>query len=183
MLYRLAKNEQDQQERILADLDAAPRHSHHRGREFFWLLLGILALVFGARLMVEGAVNLARLFGVSELVIAITMVAFGTSLPELAASLSAAYHRQTDLAIGNVVGSNIANLLLVLGLTAFVRPISVNGAEVRLEFAVMIAFAVLLLPLLRRRQLGRWQAALFLGAYIAFILYSFAAGGESPLPS
>jgi len=183
MLYRLAKNEQDQQERILADLDDAPRHSHHRGREFFWLLLGILALVFGARLMVEGAVNLARLFGVSELVIAITMVAFGTSLPELAASLSAAYHRQTDLAIGNVVGSNIANLLLVLGLTAFVRPISVNGAEVRLEFAVMIAFAVLLLPLLRRRQLGRWQAALFLGAYIAFILYSFAAGGESPLPS
>lgn len=183
MLYRLAKNEQDQQERLLADLDDAPRHSHHRGREFVWLLLGILALVFGARLMLEGAVNLARLFGVSELVIAITMVAFGTSLPELAASLSAAYHRQTDLAIGNVVGSNIANLLLVLGLTAFVRPISVQSAEVQLEFVVMIAFAVMLLPLLRRHQLGRWQAALFLGAYIAFILYSFATGGESPLPS
>lgn len=181
MLYRLAKNEQDQQERLLADLDDAPRQNQDRGREFVWLLLGILALVFGSRLMVEGAVNLARLFGVSELVIAITMVAFGTSLPELAASLSAAYHRQTDLAIGNVVGSNIANLLLVLGLTAFVRPISVKGAEVQFEFIVMIAFAVLLLPLLRRQQLGRWQAALFLGAYIGFILYSFATGAESPL--
>lgn len=183
MLYRSAKIEQDQQDRLLADLDDGLRQNHHRGREFLWLLLGILALVFGSRLMVEGAVNLARLFGVSELVIAITMVAFGTSLPELAASLSAAYHRQTDLAIGNIVGSNIANLLLVLGLTAFVRPIAVQGDEVQLEFIVMIAFAVLLLPFMRRQQLGRWQAALFLGAYIAFILYSFATGGESPLPS
>ena len=87
------------------------------------MFAGVVALVLGSRMMVEGAVNLARLFGISELVIAITLVAFGTSLPELAASLSAAYHRETDLAIGNVVGSNIANLLLILGVTSFVQPI------------------------------------------------------------
>ncbi len=181
MMYRLAKNERNERDRLLADLDQAPRNEHKRGPEFFWLLLGILALLFGSRMMVEGAVNLARAIGVSELVIAITLVAFGTSLPELAASLSAAYHRETDLAIGNIVGSNIANLLLILGLTALIQPIAVRSAEVRLEFFVMIAFAALLLPFLRRHQLGRLQSALFLGAYIAFIVYSFATGGASPL--
>ena len=181
MMYRLAKNERNERDRLLADLDQAPGNEHKRGPEFVWLLLGILALLFGSRMMVEGAVNLARAIGVSELVIAITLVAFGTSLPELAASLSAAYHRETDLAIGNIVGSNIANLLLILGLTALIQPIAVRSAEVRLEFFVMIAFAALLLPFLRRHQLGRLQSALFLGAYIAFIVYSFAAGGASPL--
>ena len=183
LLYRLAKKEQDQRDRLLADLEEKPRQYRHRGREFLWLLLGVLALLFGSRMMVEGAVNLARMIGVSDLVIAITLVAFGTSLPELAASLSAAYHRETDLAIGNIVGSNIANLLLILGVTALVQPISVQSDEVQLEFFVMIGFAVLLLPFLRRQQLGRLQSALFLGGYIAFILYSFATGSLSPLPS
>ncbi len=179
MLYRQAKTEQDQQDRLLADLGAAPRRDHKRLPEFIWLLLGILALVFGARMMVEGAVNLARMIGVSELVIAITLVAFGTSLPELAASLAAAFQRETDLAIGNIVGSNIANLLLILGLTALVQPIAVDRAEVQLEFLAMIGFAVLLLPFLRHQRLGRGPAAILLGAYIAFILYSFAAGSAS----
>ena len=183
MLYRLAKREQDERDRLLADLDESPREKHSRGREFLWLLLGILALVFGARMMVEGAVNLARMAGVSELAIAITLVAFGTSLPELAASLSAAYHRETDLAIGNIVGSNIANLLLILGLTACLQPIRVERAETQTEFFVMIAFAVLLLPLLRHHRLGRPGAALFLAAYAAFIIYSFATGATGPPPS
>lgn len=180
MLYRLAKNEQDQRDRLMADLDETPRPDHKRGSDFIRLLLGILTLVFGARMMVEGAVNLARLIGVSELVIAITLVAFGTSLPELAASLTAAYHRETDLAIGNIVGSNIANLLLILGLTAFVQPISVQNADAGLEFLVMIAFAVLLMPFLRHERLGRLQAASLLCAYIAFIVYSFTTGSVSP---
>ena len=111
--------------------------------------------------MVDGAVSLARMVGVSELVIAITLVAFGTSLPELVASISAAHHRETDLAIGNVVGSNIANLLLILGATAFMQPIEVNRAEVLLEFVVMLAFAVLLIPFMRHQRLGRRQSAIF----------------------
>ena len=121
------------------------------------------------------------MFGISELVIAITLVAFGTSLPELAASLSAAYHRETDLAIGNVVGSNIANLLLILGVTAFVQPISVDRGDANFEFIIMIAFALLLIPFIWHQRLGRRGAALFLGAYIAFVMYSFAAGSEIPI--
>lgn len=132
-------------------------------------------------MMVEGAVNLARMAGISELVIAITLVAFGTSLPELAASLSAAYHKETDLAIGNVVGSNIANLLLILGVTAFLQPIQVERGEVQFEFIVMIAFAIMLIPFMRHRRLGRRQSAIFLGAYIAFVIYSIAAGSAVPL--
>ena len=132
-------------------------------------------------MMVEGAVNLARMAGISELVIAITLVAFGTSLPELAASLSAAYHKETDLAIGNVVGSNIANLLLILGVTAFLQPIQVERGEVQFEFIVMIAFAILLIPFMRHQRLSRRQSAIFLGAYIAFVIYNIVAGSAAPL--
>ncbi len=176
MVYFLAKKEQHTREHLLADVEdgqVAPERG--RLKEFFFLMLGIAALVIGSRLMVEGAVNIARLVGVSELVIAITLVAFGTSLPELAASLSAAFHKQTDLALGNIVGSNIANLLLVLGVTALLRPIAVSHAEVQFEFLVMLAFAVLLIPFARHQQFGRRQSAIFLGAYIAFIIYSLSA--------
>ncbi len=176
MFYYLAKKEQDARDHLLADVDEeriAPKLG--RPKEFLFLMLGIAALVVGSRLMVEGAVNIARLVGVSELVIAITLVAFGTSLPELAASLSAAFHKKTDLAIGNVVGSNIANLLLILGVTSLLRPIAVSRAEVQFEFLVMIAFAVLLIPFARHQKFGRRQSAVFLGAYIAFIIYSLAA--------
>lgn len=181
LFYWLARRESETQKRLLSDLEDKPDAGLSRWREFLFLFAGVVALVLGSRMMVEGAVNLARLFGISELVIAITLVAFGTSLPELAASLSAAYHRETDLAIGNVVGSNIANLLLVLGVTAFVQPISVDRGEVQFEFIVMIAFAVLLIPFMRHQRLGRRGSAIFLGAYIAFVIYSIAAGSEIPL--
>ncbi len=176
LFYWLARREAETQERLLSELEDSPDEQLSRRRELLFLFGGVVALVLGSRLMVEGAVNLARLFGISELVIAITLVAFGTSLPELAASLSAAYHRETDLAIGNVVGSNIANLLLILGVTAVVQPIAVDRGEVQFEFMVMIAFAVLLIPFMRHQRLGRRGAALFLGAYIAFVIYSIAGG-------
>ena len=172
LFYHLAKQEQLTREQLLADLDEKPEAELSRAREFGFLLAGLFALALGSKLMVEGAVNVARIIGISELVIAITLVAFGTSLPELAASLSAAFHDETDLAIGNVVGSNIANLLLVLGVTAFLQPIAVNRTEVLFEFIVMIGFAVLLLPFLRRQRLSRRSSAIFLGAYIAFVIYT-----------
>ncbi len=182
MFYFLAKKEQDAGDHLLADVDDEQITSKlGRPKEFLFLMLGIAALVVGSRLMVEGAVNIARLVGISELVIAITLVAFGTSLPELAASLSAAFHKKTDLAIGNIVGSNIANLLLILGVTSLLRPIAVSRAEVQFEFLVMIAFAVLLIPFVRHQEFGRRQSAVFLGAYIAFIIYSLAADSPQSL--
>ncbi len=177
MFYFLAKQEQDARRSLLADIDTEPIPAAVvRANEFAFLCIGIIALVIGSRLMVEGAVNLARSIGVSELVIDITLVAFGTSLPELATSLSAAFNKETDLAIGNVVGSNIANLLLILGITALLQPIAVNRAEVQFEFIVMIAFAILLVPFMRQQKLGRRHSAVFLGAYIAFVIYSLLSG-------
>lgn len=175
MFYYLAKQEQDAHDRLLADMDDPPPLDElNRAKEFGFLFAGIALLVVGAQFMVRGAVNIAVALDVSELVIGITIVAFGTSLPELAASLAAAFNGESDLAIGNVVGSNIANLLLILGVTAFVQPISVNTGEIQLEFWIMIAFSALLIPFARHQQLGRRQSALFLGAYLAFIIYSGA---------
>ena len=177
--YLLAKRERDTRERLLSDLDEA-EEGLSRGQALACLVAGIVALVIGSRLMVESAVVLARAIGISELIIAITLVAFGTSLPELAASISAAWHKETDLAIGNVVGSNIANLLLILGVTAFLQPIPVARAEVQFEFAVMIAFAALLIPFMWEQRLGRKRSALFLAAYCAFIAYSIFSGNPVP---
>lgn len=174
MFYFLAKQEQDARDRLLADMDDPPsKEELNRTKEFAFLIVGVIVLVVGANFMVAGAVNIAVEIGVSQLVIAISLVAFGTSLPELAASLTAAFRKESDIAIGNIVGSNIANLLLILGVTAFVQPITVDTANVQIEFIVMIAFALLLIPFARHQQLGRRESALFLGAYIAFILYSF----------
>ena len=182
LFYFFARQEQDARRDSRSDSDREPQNERGpRVREFAHLCLGIVALVLGSRLMVEGAVNLARQIGVSELIIAITLVAFGTSLPELAASLAAAFHKETDLAIGNVVGSNIANLLLVLGMTAFLQPIAVNRADVQFEFIVMIAFSILLAPFARRQKLGRRQSAVFLGAYFAFVFYSLFSGNLEAL--
>ncbi len=160
---------------------AAPTDKIRRWRELAFLAAGIAMLLIGSRLMVEGAVNLARMIGISELVIAITLVAFGTSLPELAASLSAAWHKETDLAIGNIVGSNIANLLLILGVTALVQPIPVDRGEVQLEFAVMVAFAALLIPCASQQLLSRRASLVLLLAYIGFVIYSLASGSAPSL--
>ena len=182
LFYYLARREADTRERILSDMDDPQSTEPQRGREALYLAAGIIALVLGARMMVESAIVLARAMGISELIIAVTLVAFGTSLPELAASISAAWHKETDLAIGNVVGSNIANLLLILGVTACLQPIPVALAEVQFEFIVMIAFAVLMIPFMLQQRLGRKRAALFLLAYCAFIVYSFASGQAAGLP-
>ena len=179
--YFVAKRESETRERLESEVDGSAESGRRRSREFSYLIAGILALVLGSRLMVDSAVVLARAVGISELVIAITLVAFGTSLPELAASISAAWHKETDLAIGNVVGSNIANLLLILGVTSLLQPIPVARSEVQFEFMIMIAFAALLIPFMLNRRLGRKRSAVFLMAYGAFIAYSIFGGGDLAL--
>lgn len=137
------------------------------------LVAGIGLLVIGANLLVRGATNIALDLGVSELVVGLTMVAVGTSLPELTASIIAAMKDETDIAIGNVVGSNIVNILLVLGITSIILPIEVEPELMQFEFLVMIAFSVLLLPFSFDRVLSRRESAIFLGSYVAFILFTF----------
>jgi cation:H+ antiporter len=143
-------------------------------RSALFIALGIALLVVGARALVTGAVDLARAFGISEAVIGLTLVAFGTSLPELASSVAAAARRQGDIILGNVIGSNIFNVLAVLGVTAVIAPIPVNLARVQLDLGVMIGFSVLvLLFMLAGRRLGRVRGALLLLAYAGYLGWLF----------
>ncbi|REJ86164.1 MAG: sodium:calcium antiporter [Acidobacteria bacterium] len=134
--------------------------------------IGIVLLVVGADLMVDNAVILARRYGVSERVIGLTLVAFGTSVPELASALVAALRQQTGLLIGNIVGSNIFNTLLILPAALLVHPFPVRFAEFGIDALVALGFAVLLLLLFLifgRHTVHRWEGAVLLTCYAAYV--------------
>ncbi|MAT15942.1 MAG: sodium:calcium antiporter [Planctomyces sp.] len=138
------------------------------------MLVGLVMLTFGARWLVEGAVTIARLAGMSELLIGLTIVAAGTSLPEVATSVLASIRGERDIAVGNVVGSNLFNILCVLGLSAIVVPdgVAVSDAALQLDIPVMIAVAVACLPIFFTDHLiARWEGGLFFGYYIAYTTY------------
>jgi cation:H+ antiporter len=142
---------------------------------------GLVVLVIGARAFVKGAIVLARAMGVDEVVIGLTVVAAGTSLPEVAASLIATLRGERDIAIGNVVGSNLFNLLGILGLCAVVAPggLPVAQSILRFDLVVMIAVAAVCLPLFfTGRRIDRWEAALFLAAYVAYTAYLVLDSGD-----
>jgi len=135
-------------------------------------ILGFVLLVGGASLLVEGASSLAGLLGVSPLIIGLTVVAFGTSAPELAVSVQSSLQGQTDLAIGNVVGSNILNILLVLGVAALITPISIHDRVVKLEVPIMIAVSLLLLALSFDGIISRLDGALLFSGILLYILFT-----------
>ena len=133
--------------------------SRHWCVDIALILVGLAILVAGSRLLVENSVALAVSFGISEAVIGLTIVAAGTSMPELATSLVAAFRKQPDIAIGNIVGSNIFNVLGILGVASIVSPIEAPGIST-LDYGVMILFTVLLIPLLfRARNVTRGRKA------------------------
>ncbi len=138
------------------------------------LLVGLTLLVVGANLLVNGAVAIAHAFGISELVIGLTIVAVGTSLPEVATSLMASIKGERDIAVGNVVGSNIFNILAVLGLSSLVAPqgISVSSVALQFDIPVMIAVSVACLPIFFTGYcIARWEGALFFAYYLAYTAY------------
>ncbi|MFZ5661011.1 MAG: calcium/sodium antiporter [Pseudomonadota bacterium] len=153
---------------------AAPAAKRSRLLNLALLAGGLGLLVLGSRWLVTGAVAFAQALGVSELVIGLTLVAAGTSMPEVATSLIAALRGQRDIAVGNVVGSNIFNLLGVLGLTAVVAPngVPVSDAVLGFDLPVMIAVAVACLPIfLSGHLIARWEGFVFLGYYAAYTTY------------
>ena len=134
-----------------------------------WVLGGLILLMFGARFLVDGAVTIARTFGMSEAFIGLTIVAVGTSLPELATSLIAALRKQSEIAIGNIVGSNIFNILGILGLTAVVAPIPVASRFLTFDLPILISVSLILTLLLRRAVIGRGVGVVMLAAYGGYV--------------
>lgn len=142
-----------------------------------WLLIGGVALWGGSELLVTGAVNLATLMGISERVISVTMIAVGTSVPELAASVIAALKKEKAISLGNLIGSNIFNIASVLGITALVQPILVKSdAILGIDIFWMMAFAFILIPLAflpKKFNLGRIKGAILFIGYVVFISLAF----------
>lgn len=148
-----------------------------------WASIGMVAcavaaLSIGADLLVSGASSIARLMGISERIISVSLIAFGTSVPELATSIIAAFKKEADISVGNIVGSNIFNILGVIGLSTSAFPIAITGFwdSYSIDFAVMFGFSVLLflatVPL-KRGIIDRWKGCLFVASYIGYIFLLF----------
>lgn len=144
----------------------------------FWMVIGLGALLVGAEWLVDGSIGIAETLGVSEVVIGITVVAVGTSLPELAVTLVSALRGEYGLAIGNIVGSNIFNLLAVLGIAAAIQPAAVHPSVLSLHIFVMVAFTLVLFAMTydydRKAELSRVEGLALLVAYIAYDSYVVA---------
>jgi cation:H+ antiporter len=134
-------------------------------------VLGLTVLVIGADVLVRGASRLAVSFGVSPLVVGLTVVAFGTSAPEMAVSVGSALNGNPDLAIGNVVGSNIANILLILGISALITPLLVDEQIIRQEIPIMIGASALLVVMALDGSIGRIEAAALFGLVVAYTVF------------
>ncbi|MDD4469064.1 MAG: calcium/sodium antiporter [Acholeplasmataceae bacterium] len=142
-------------------------------KSIFYIVIGLIGLVVGGNWIVSGAIKLASGFGISESLIGLTVVAIGTSLPELATSAIAAYKKQTDIAIGNVVGSNIFNIFWILGISSVIRPLPFNPAN-NIDFLIMIIATVILFIIMfigKKRIIERWQGIAMISIYVAYTLF------------
>ncbi|MFT0211667.1 calcium/sodium antiporter [Pseudomonas sp. F1_0610] len=154
--------------------DNEPNSAKTTAKNIALIIVGLVMLVAGSDLLVKGAVSLATLLGLSELVIGLTIVAIGTSLPELATSVIAAMKGQRDIAVGNIVGSNLFNLLAVLGLAGLVSPqaIEISKQAITFDFPIMMIVAVACLPIFFTSfKVSRWEGWLFILYYIIYTAY------------
>lgn len=155
---------------------------------FLLLSGGLVLLIFGANLLVSGASSIARRFNVSYLVIGLTIVAFGTSMPELVVNLIAGYSGNTGIAMGNILGSNIANVFIILGIASLIRPIDIQNSTIRIEIPFSFLAAVLvwvcandvLIDNSSESSLSRIDGIVFISFFLIFLYYSFFAGSKEP---
>ncbi|PRY13265.1 cation:H+ antiporter [Pontibacter ummariensis] len=171
-IYNVAKTNKDE----VIEEDDTPMMSI--GKSVLFILLGVVGLFLGGKWVVEGAVHIAQSFGLSESFIGLTVVAIGTSLPELVTSAMAAYRRNIDIAVGNVVGSNIFNLLWILGISALINPLPfdvVSNSDI-----VMMIFAstllILAMPIGKKNAIDRLNGVVFLLIYVAYIVFLVQRG-------
>lgn len=143
-------------------------------KHLLFLAIGLVALYFGAEWLIEGAKGLASRAGLSKHVIGITVVAFGTSVPELVTSAVAAYKKETDISVGNLIGSNIFNIMIVLGITSTVKPIGIEPNVISWDILWMIGIALALLPMMVfRNKIGRLSGVILLATYVTYIVTLF----------
>jgi cation:H+ antiporter len=156
---------------VLAEVDEDLKASNSTWIDAGLIAVGIVVMLLGADRLVAGAVSIAKALEVPEAIIGLTMVALGTSLPELATSVVAALKKEADIAVGNIIGSNIFNILSVLGFSAAIHPIHPTGEIDAMDLGVMLFLAVIILPLgWKHHKLVRWHGALLFGTYVFYML-------------
>jgi cation:H+ antiporter len=171
-IFNVIKSRQEHQKSVIEEFDdSIPKPTRHWALDVLFIALGLAGLIIGSEILVKNSVDLARLLGLSEAVIGLTIVALGTSTPELATSIVAAVKKQPDIAIGNVIGSNIFNILGILGVASLVKP--VNAPDINyVDMLVMIALSLLLLPFIKTGfTLRRWEGALLLVIYVGYMWF------------
>jgi len=179
--YQTDRRDQQAASEIVKEVEELRQAGQPQWLAWVKLAGGLAGVVVGSKILVDGGVVIARQFDIPEAVIGLTMFAVGTSLPELATSAIAAYRKHSDLALGNVVGSNIFNLLSVMGVVAVVTPVAVPEQIIRFDLWVMLGVSVVFLALaFALRRLGRVIGGLFLLAYAAYVVALFA--GVSGVP-
>ncbi len=171
LIYRSARNEHNAE--VVAEYAQELRKPQPSGyRSALLVAAGFAGLLVGANILVSGAIVIAQTLGMSQVLIGLTVIAIGTSLPELAISVVAARRNDADVAFGNVLGSNILNILLVLGVVAMIKPISAAGLR-PLDLGVLIGSAVLVYLLMwPRRKLSRWDGAILLLGYFIYLAFA-----------
>jgi len=151
---------------------------HNLKRTVLMIILGLTGLFVGAKFVVDGAISLASALGVSQSLIALTIVAAGTSLPELATSVVAAYKKNSDIAVGNIVGSNIFNIFFILGISALIRPIPLQPkSNIDIGVAVFASLALFIVMFSGKKGvLDRWEGLLFIASYIGYLVFLIMQG-------
>ena len=163
------------EENKIEGVEVPEDHSKNLWRDISFLFIGLIALAFGSNFLVTGAVDLARIWGLSEALIGLTIVSIGTGTPEMATALMAAYRKRSDLAIGNAVGSNLFNIMFVLGIAALVAPLDGKGIS-SIDLYVMLGVTFLLLPTVwTGRILDRKEGFLFLAIYAGYMYHLWPA--------
>ena len=163
------------EENKIEGVEVPEDHSKNLWRDISFLFIGLIALAFGSNFLVTGAVDLARILGLSEALIGLTIVSIGTGTPEMATALMAAYRKRADLAIGNAVGSNLFNIMFVLGIAALVAPLDGKGIS-SVDLYVMLGVTILLLPTVwTGRILDRKEGFLFLAIYVGYLYHLWPA--------
>jgi cation:H+ antiporter len=174
ILFQAYRHAKQSRAALLAATDEVPESDGVWWKIIVLLAVGVAGLPFGANILVEGAVSIANKAGIDKAVIGLTMVAIGTSLPELATTVMAAYRKEADVAIGNVIGSNIFNLLGVVGITSMITTLPVPQEFLSFDFWIMLASSLVLLPFIWLRvSLGKVWGAIFLATYTVYIWMLF----------
>lgn len=170
LLRNLRKGQKVENELIDENLEEVKKYGWTISLILF--LVGVIGLYFGSEILVKNAVTISEEFGISERIIGVTIIAIGTSLPELITSLMAALSKRTDLALGNILGSNIMNILSIIGITSLIKPIRLSEEFIRTDYLWMIGISILLFPLMRTKmKVSKIEGSILLLAYIGYLYF------------